>query len=305
MEIRVLEYFLAVARTQNISAAAQSLHLSQPTLSVQLRALEKELGKQLLIRGTKGSRKVTLTDEGRLLQKRGEEIISMVRKTENEIMYSDDMVSGDIYIGAGETDLVRLIARSAKSLQKKYPSICYHILSGNADFVMERLDQGLIDIAILYDSVDIARYDSLRIPLPDTWGVLMPADSDLAQKAAVTAADLADKPLILSQQKNQETDLKDWFGTDISSLNVAATYNLIYNGSLLADEGLGYAICLDKLINTRGSTLCFRPLSPALQATAYIVRKKHQIFSKAAEIFMKKLEDEIGAFCIKTDKQRL
>lgn len=293
MEIRVLEYFLAVAREQNISAAAQSLHLSQPTLSVQLRDLERELGKQLLVRGTKGSRKVTLTDEGRLLQKRAEEIVTLVRKTENEVMYSDDLISGDIYIGAGETDLVRLIARAAKALQQKYPNICYHILSGNADFVMERLDQGLIDIGILYDSVDIARYDSVRIPLPDVWGVLMPACDPLTRKSAVTAGDLADKPLILSQQKNQESDLRDWFGMDISALNVTATYNLIYNGSLFADEGLGYAVCLDKLINTQGGTLCFRPLDPPLQATAYIVRKKHQVFSKAAEIFTGELERQL------------
>ena len=182
MELRVLHYFLAVAREQSISKAAESLHLSQPTLSTQLKNMEEELGKQLMIRGTKGSRKIVLTDEGMLLRKRAEEILELVRKTENEIMLTDETIVGDVFIGTGETDTIRLIAKTAQEVKKNYPEIHYHISSGNARYVMEKLDKGLIDFGILYDSVDLTKYDSIQIPVKDSWGVLMRKDSSLADK---------------------------------------------------------------------------------------------------------------------------
>ena len=154
MELRVLQYFLAVAREQSISGAAESLHLSQPTLSTQLKAMEDELGKQLLIRGTKGSRKVTLTEEGMILRKRAEEILQLVKKTEDEITLSDETIVGDVYIGTGETDIVRLMARAAKKIQEQYPEIHYHISSGNAEYVLEYLDKGLIDFGLIYGTAD-------------------------------------------------------------------------------------------------------------------------------------------------------
>lgn len=287
MELRVLQYFLAVAREQSISRAAESLHLSQPTLSTQLKHLEEELGKTLMIRGTKGSRKIVLTEEGMILRKRAEEILVLVRKTENEITLSDDSVVGDVYIGAGETDMIRLVARTAQAMNEEYPDIHYHISSGNTAFVMEQLDKGLIDFGILYDSVDLSKYDSVKIPESDVWGVLMRRDAPLASKEVITPEDLWDKPLILSQQENQKSELAVWMRHDLSKLNVVATYNLIFNGSLFVDEGMGYAVCFDKLINVSGdSTLCFRPLSPELKAAPYLVWKKYQIFSKASEKFM-------------------
>ncbi len=287
MELRVLQYFLAVAREQSISRAAESLHLSQPTLSTQLKHLEEELGKTLMIRGTKGSRKIVLTEEGMILRKRAEEILDLVRKTENEITLSDDSVVGDVYIGAGETDMIRLVARTAQAMNEVYPDIHYHISSGNTAFVMEQLDKGLIDFGILYDSVDLSKYDSVKIPESDVWGVLMRRDAPLASKEVITPEDLWDKPLILSQQENQKSELAVWMRHDLSKLNVVATYNLIFNGSLFVDEGMGYAVCFDKLINVSGdSTLCFRPLSPELKAAPYLVWKKYQIFSKASEKFM-------------------
>ncbi|HJC91106.1 MAG TPA: LysR family transcriptional regulator [Candidatus Mediterraneibacter excrementigallinarum] len=287
MELRVLQYFLAVAREQSISRAAESLHLSQPTLSTQLKHLEEELGKTLMIRGTKGSRKIVLTEEGMILRKRAEEILDLVRKTENEITLSDDSVVGDVYIGAGETDMIRLVARTAQTMNEEYPDIHYHISSGNTAFVMEQLDKGLIDFGILYDSVDLSKYDSVKIPESDVWGVLMRRDAPLASKEVITPEDLWDKPLILSQQENQKSELAVWMRHDLSKLNVVATYNLIFNGSLFVDEGMGYAVCFDKLINVSGdSTLCFRPLSPELKAAPYLVWKKYQIFSKASEKFM-------------------
>lgn len=287
MELRVLQYFLAVAREQSISRAAESLHLSQPTLSTQLKHLEEELGKTLMIRGTKGSRKIVLTEEGMILRKRAEEILDLVRKTENEITLSDDSVVGDVYIGAGETDMIRLVARTAQAMNEEYPDIHYHISSGNTAFVMEQLDKGLIDFGILYDSVDLSKYDSVKIPESDVWGVLMRRDAPLASKEVIAPEDLWDKPLILSQQENQKSELAVWMRHDLSKLNVVATYNLIFNGSLFVDEGMGYAVCFDKLINVSGdSTLCFRPLSPELKAAPYLVWKKYQIFSKASEKFM-------------------
>lgn len=168
MELRVLQYFLAVAREQNISSAAESLHLSQPTLSTQLKALEEELGKQLLIRGTKGSRKVLLTEEGMLLRKRAEEILELVRMTEREISLSDEVIAGDVYIGTGESDMIRIFARAAKRIQEKYPDIHFHILSGNSAFVKEHLDRGLIDFGVVYSPVDTTVYSSIKVPIRDT-----------------------------------------------------------------------------------------------------------------------------------------
>ena len=295
MELRVLHYFLAVAREQSISKAAESLHLSQPTLSTQLKNMEEELGKQLMIRGTKGSRKIVLTDEGMLLRKRAEEILELVRKTENEIMLTDETIVGDVFIGTGETDTIRLIAKTAQEVQKNYPEIHYHISSGNARYVMEKLDKGLIDFGILYDSVDLTKYDSIQIPVKDSWGVLMRKDSSLADKEFISPEDLWDKPLIVSQQENQGGELSGWLKRDLSTLNVIATYNLLFSASLLVDEGMGYAICFDKIINPTGSNLCFRPLKPKLEATAYLVWKKYQMFSKAADKFLDFMQIQLSS----------
>lgn len=287
MEIRVLQYFLAVAREQSISAAAQSLHLSQPTLSTQLKALEQELGRQLLIRGTKGSRKVTLTEEGMILRKRAEEILTLVDRAQEEIVHGDGEVEGEVSIGAGETDTVRLFARAAGRLRRQHPGIRLRISSGNADFVLEQLDKGLIDFGLLFSEVDDHKYQSMAIPLQDTWGVLMRKDAPLAEKETISPQDLWDKPLILSHQRGG--GVLQWLGREPSQLSIVATYNLVYNASLLVDEGLGYALCFDKLINTQGSSLTFRPLAPPMLAEATVVWKKYQVFSKAARLFLEDL----------------
>lgn len=286
MELRVLRYFLAVAREQSISAAAESLHLTQPTLSTQLKALEEELGKQLLIRGSKGSRKVLLTEEGQILRKRAEEILSLVHRTEEEITCSEEVLVGDVYIGAGETDIVRLFARTATAIQKEHPDVHVHIFSGNADYVLENLDKGLIDFGLVFGEPDPQKYESLPISQRDSWGVLMRRDAPLAQKEAISPEDLWDKPLIVSHQRGDDNYLSRWMKREISRLNVVATYNLVYNASLLVDEGLGYALTFDGLINTEGSDLCFRPLAPQLEAPGSIVWKKYQVFSKPAAAFL-------------------
>ena len=288
MELRVLNYFLAVAREQSIVRAAQSLHLSQPTLSTQIKAMEEELGKQLIIRGTKGSRKITLTEEGMILRKRAEEILNLVQKAEREITLSDQVIVGDVYIGTGETDAVRFIAKAARELYKTYPGIHYHITSGNSEFVLDQLDKGLIDFGIIFGSVDKSKYNSIQLPYKDTWGVLMRKDSPLAEKTAVIPEDLWDKPLIISREYSAES----WIRRKLSELEIIATYNLLFNASLMVEEGLGYAIGFDKIINTSGnSNLCFRPLSPKREEGMSIVWKKYQVFSKASEKFMEKIKD--------------
>lgn len=292
MEIRVLKYFLTVTREQSINRAAESLHLSQPSLSTQIRNMEEELGKQLLIRGTKGTRKITLTEEGMILKKRAEEILNLIEKTENEISLSDNIIAGDVYIGAGETDAVRLLAKIAKEIQSNYPDIHYHISSGNAEFVLEQLDKGLIDFGLVFGNVDSKKYNALKLSSKNTWGVLMRKDSELSHKKYITPKDLYDKPLIISHQRNQGGDFSSWLNCNLEKLNIVATYNLLFNASLLVDEGLGYAIVLDKIINTGdNSNLCFRPLEPAVEAELSFIWKKYQVFSKAAEQFLIKLKE--------------
>ena len=240
-----------------------------------------------MIRGTKGSRKVTLTEEGMILRKRAEEILNLVQKAKREISFSDQVIMGDVHIGTGETDAVRLIAMAAKKLYKIYPGIHYHISSGNAEFVVEQLDKGLIDFGIVFGTVDHTKYNSIPLPYKDTWGILMRKDSPLAAKKTITPKDLWDKPLIISRQNDTDRPLAAWIGREISEIEIVATYNLLFNASLLVEEGLGYAVGFDKIINTSGnSNLCFRPLSPKREAGMSIIWKKYQVFSKACEKFM-------------------
>lgn len=298
MEIRVLQYFLAIAREQSIVRAAQSLHLSQPTLSTQIKNMEEELGKQLLIRGTKGSRKVTLTEEGMILRKRAEEILDLVKKTENEITLSDNIVIGDVYIGAGETDGMRLLAKAAGKLKNLYPGIHYHISSGNAVFVREHLDKGLIDFGIVFGKPDLTRYNALTLPFKDVWGVLMPKDAPLARKDTISPEDLWGQPLLISQQEANGGGLMQWMKRSISELDIVATYNLLFNASLLVEEGLGYAICFDQIINTSGnSRLCFRPLAPTIEIEMNMIWKKYQVFSKSAEKFLMMMQEDCSVWC--------
>lgn len=287
MELRVLQYFLAVAREQSISAAAETLHLSQPTLSRQLKDLEEELGKQLMVRG---SRRITLTEEGMLLRKRAEEILDLVHKTETEIIDSDETISGSVCIGSGETNAVRLLARASGTMRRLYPHVRFQISSGDACDVCESLDKGLIDFGILIGGTDYAYYDYMEIPARDSWGILMRRDDPLAQKESLCPEDLWTRPLILSRQTCDSSDILQWLQRTPEQLDLVATYNLVYNASLLVEEGLGYAFVLDKLINTSNSNLCFRPLKPSLDVGLYVVWKKYQLFSKPTEKFLEILK---------------
>ena len=290
MDIRVLQYFLTVAREESITRAAETLRMTQPPLSRQLKDLEAELGKQLLIRGSK---KVTLTEDGMLLRKRAEELVDLMEKTKAELASSNDNINGEVYIGGGETDAISLLAQTAGKLQEKYLLIHYHIYSGDAEIVTEKLDKGLIDFGLLVGPVDVSKYEYMRLPISDIWGVLMRKDSPLAGKETICAQDLWDKPLIVSHQTSISGDMMAWLQRDVSKLNIVMTYDLIFNASLFVKKGIGYAIALDKIINTTGdSELCFRPLSPTVEAGLCIVWKKYQVFSRASKEFLRLLKNE-------------
>lgn len=292
MELRVLQYFLAVTREQSISGAAESLYLSQPTLSRQLKELEEELGKQLFIRG---SRRVTLTEEGMILRKRAEEIMELVKKAEDEITQSDEIIMGDITVGTGETDGLRFLTRAARSLQIDYPLIHLNLISGDSTTVLENLDRGLIDFGIIFGEVDSSKYEYIQIPHKDVWGVMMRRDSPLAEKREITAGDLIDKPLIISRQAFQNADFQDFFPCGRETLNIVATYNLLFNAALMVEAGMGYAVCLDKLASTmETSGLCFRPLAGSRGAGLNIAWKKYQVFSKAAQKFLERLQESFS-----------
>lgn len=291
VEIRVLRYFLAVAREENVSRAAEALHLSQPTLSRQLMDLEAELGKQLFIRG---SRRITLTEDGILLRKRASEIVELVEKTESEFREGDEPLSGEVYIGGGETEGMRLIGQVARELQAFCPRVRYHLFSGNIDDLSQQLEQGLLDFMLMPEPGDLKKYDCIKLPYADSWGVLLRRDHPLAQRAFIRAEDLWEEPLILSRQQMGRDRVATWFRRDYDRLNIVATYNLIYNASLLVAEGVGCALCLDGLVRTTDSDeLCFRPIQPRLDAALYLVWKKHQVFSKAAGRFFSMLRERI------------
>lgn len=291
MEFRVLQYFLAIAREETISGAAEHLHITQPTLSRQMKELEEELGKQLFLRG---NRKITLTEDGMFLRNRAEEIVNLVEKTESDLMLSDTSISGDIYIGSGETEGMRLIAKVIQKCQKEYPDIKFHLFSGNAQDVADRIEKGLLDFGIFVEPADVSKYDFFKLPVKDVWGLLMRKDSPLAKQDVITANDLKDIPLICSHQDMVKNEISGWMNSDFDQLNVVATYNLIYNASLVVEEGNIYALTLDRLINTTGdSQLCFRPLEPKLEVGLTLAWKKYQIFSRAADYFLKTLREEL------------
>ena len=294
MEIRLLKYFLAVAREENISKAAEVLHITQPTLSRQLMDLESELKTKLLIR-SKRNKKILLTDDGKLLKARAQEIVDLANKTESEFLFDEKNIAGDIYIGSGETDAMRVIARAIKELSKTYPNIKYNLYSGNGEDVKEKLDRGLLDFGIFIEPIDKKEYGFIQLKEKDKWGLLMRKDSFLSEKEYILPKDLKDIPILTSRQYLVKNLISGWLGFDFENLNIIGTYNLLYNASIMVDEGFGYALCIDKLINLTGkSSLCFKPLKPSLEAGILIAWKKSQPLSKCAKIFLEKLQTNIN-----------
>ena len=295
MEIRVLRYFLAVAREGSITKAANYLHLTQPTLSRQLQDLERKLGQKLLLRS---QHSVSLTSEGHILRQRAEEIIDMVDKTEQEFHSIKDVIAGTVYIGSGESHTIKFITDIIKDIQKQYSEIKFDLVSGNAEDLIEKLDKGLLDFAVLIEPINISKFDYMTLPEKDRWGVIMKKDSPLAKLDNIKYDDLKDLPLIFSKQVQRQnpsdSDFMKWFNGSFDNFNIAATYNLIYNAGLMAESGVGYVVGLDNLLNTmNNSNLTFRPLYPTLESALNIVWKKGQIFSPASKVFLEKLKDRI------------
>jgi DNA-binding transcriptional LysR family regulator len=287
MEIRTLRYFLAVAREENMSRAAELLHVTQPTLSKALRSLEEELGKKLFERH---SFSISLTDEGVLLRDRAEDLVTMADKIEREFLTLDDIAGGDLYLGLGESYQIRYLARAIRSLKNLYPKINYHITSGDTEQVTEKLDKGLLDFAVLCDTPDARKYNYIEFPEADIWGVVMPADCKLAKKKTVRADDLVGLPLFCSQQ-SWKNDIPRWAGERMNELILEGSFRLSYNSSLFVMEGLGYLLTFDNLINTsEESRLAFRPLSPKLETKLFLIWNKYQTFTPIAERFLEQIQ---------------
>ena len=292
MELRVLRYFLEVAREENVTHAAQRLHVSQPTLSRQIKDLEDELGKKLF---TRSNYSIKLTEEGMLLRKRAEDILEMADKTLEEFKSLDEINGGDIHIGCAESNGIAHVIRVIKSLQKKYPHIRYHFYSSGTDAVSERLDRGLLDVAVIIQEVDLSKYNYLKVPSSDRWGLIMRKDSPLAEHSCIHLNDLMNIPLILSRQAMRE-EMPRWFGETQDKLNIVATYDLLFNTSVMVREGFGYVLGFDGLVNTGpDSDICFRPLEPALESPMYIIWKKYQMFTPVASLLLEELKRNFGS----------
>ena len=292
MEIRTLRYFLAVAREENMTRAAEQLHVTQPTLSKTLKALEDELGKKLF---TRHSFSIRLTDEGVLLRNRAEDLVSMADKIAREFVTLDDIAGGDIYLGLAESYQIRTLARAIKEFQRQYPELHYHITSGDTEQVTEKLDKGLLDFAVLAETPDNTKYEALIFPHADVWGLVFPADDPLKKKKTITVDDLIGLPLFCSEQ-SWRNDIPRWCGDRMKELRLEGSFRLSYNGSMFAREGLGYLLTFDRLIDTStDSGLVFRPLSPTLENKLYLVWKKYQALSPIAERFLKHLQTSFAS----------
>lgn len=288
MEIRTLRYFLAVAREENMSRAADLLHITQPALSKQLKNLEEELGKKLFVRH---SFSISLTDEGVLLRNRAEDLVSMADKIEQEFLTLDDITGGDIYFGLAESYQIRYLAREIHKFQQRYPAMQYHILSGDTEQVTEKLDKGLLDFAVICESPDTGKYDYLVFPEADLFGAAFPASSPLAAKDSLTVSDLIDKPLLCSDQ-SWTNDIRPWAGRDFDKLKQSGSFRLAYNGAMFAREGLGYLLTFSNLVDTsEKSGLVFRPLYPSLEIKLYLIWNKYQTFTPIAEQFLNQIRD--------------
>lgn len=291
MEIRVLRYFLEIAREGNMTRAAETLHVTQPTLSRQIKDLEQELRKKLFIRG---SSSVSLTDEGMLLRKRAEDILNMVDKTASEFNSLDEILGGDIEIGCAESDLIKYLAKTIKEFKKTYPLLRYHITSGGTTQMIEQLDKGLLDFAFIVEPPNLDRYNYIEVPGTDEWGLIIPSNHVLALKKEIEFKDLLGLELICSKQ-GIKNDISRWCGEKLDQLNFSGTINLVYNGGICVKEGLGCLLSFNHLINTSEENgLCFRPLFPTLKTKMYIIWKKYQIFTPIAQRLLSMLKQDYG-----------
>lgn len=292
MELRVLKYFLEAARQGNITKAAESLNVTQPTMSRQIKDLEWELGEKLFERTNYA---IKLTPAGQLLRERAEDILEMADKTLSEFKaLKEDEISGDIAIACAESKNISFLAKCINQLKITHPKIRFHLYAGDSERVLEKLDKGLFDFAVIVENVDLEKYNQLTVHAVDRWGVIMRKDSELAGKDFIEPADLIGKPIMVSRQ-SLGADLPRWLGDETEKLNVVASLDLTYNGSVLAKEGVGYLLTFEGLVNTGSeSDLCFKPLMPELTTSMYVIWRKHQNFTRAGEIFLEELKTVLG-----------
>ncbi|MCI7685307.1 MAG: LysR family transcriptional regulator [Clostridiales bacterium] len=286
MEIKNLRYFLAVAREENMSKAAEQLHVSQPTLSKTLKALEEELGKKLFIRH---SFSISLTDEGMLLRDRAQDLVAMSDKIEQEFSSLDDITGGDIYFGLAESYQIRYLAREIYKLKEKYPNFTYHITSGDTEQVTEKLDKGILDFAVLCETPDSNKYEYVKFPEADVWGAIISSSHPLAKKKSIHVSDLIGQPLFVSEQ-SWNNEIKTWAKERFPKLKLEGSFRLSYNGSVFARENLGILLTFKDLINTEGTDMVFRPLSPELKSELYLIWNKYQAFTPIAEKFLEQIK---------------
>lgn len=292
MEIRTLRYFLTVAREENMTRAAEILHVTQPTLSKQLKSLEEELGKKLF---TRHSFSIRLTDEGVLLRNRAESLVQMADKIEQEFITLDDISGGELFLGLAESWQIRYLARVIKEFKEQYPNLHYHITSGDTEQIADKLDKGILDFLVLAELPDSRKYEYIEFPESDAWGLVVPREDILASKQFVTIGDLKGLPLFCSDQA-WNNDIRKWAGNDFSSLRLEGSFHLVYNGSVFAKEGLGYLLTFDKLVDTsEDSGLVYIPLNPRLETKLYIAWNRYQIFTPIAERFLCKLRESFAS----------
>ena len=284
MEIRTLRYFLAVAREENMTRAAETLHVTQPTLSKTLKALEEELGKKLF---TRKSFSIRLTDEGMLLRDRAEDLVAMADKIEQEFVSLDDITGGDLYFGLAESYQIRYLAREIRKFKTAYPGLNYHITSGDTEQVTEKLDKGLLDFAVICSEIpDTRKYNYITFPDTDIWGAVMAVSHPLARKKVITVDDLIGVPLFCSEQ-SWEREINEWAGERYGELHLEGSFRLSYNGSMFALEGLGILLTFEHLVGcSEGSGLVFRPLYPVKESSFYLIWGKYQVLTPIAERFL-------------------
>lgn len=280
MELRVLNYFLAIAREENITKAAQILHLTQPTLSRQMIQLEEELGVKLFVRS---NHKIILTEEGLLLKRRAQELLALADKTKREFIQKETSLSGEIMIGSGEFLSTKVLAEMMVAFRKKHPLMQYRIYSGNADNIQDYIGRGLLDVGVMGEPIDIGKYDFLSMPVKEKWGVLVREDSELARKEQIQVRDLLGIPLVMAS-RDFKGELGGWFGNLYNKLEVAAVGNLLYNEAMLVNEGIGAVLCIQ--LNCHYDNLRFIPLYPEIESRTALVWKKDSIFSPATTAFI-------------------
>lgn len=292
MELIQMKYFLAVAREESISRAADFLYITQPSLTRQIQNMEKEIGQPLFVRG----KKMRLTEAGQLLRRRAEEILALYEKTERELLHPQENVGGDVYLGGGETRAMHILLRAAQKMRTQYPDIRLHIHSGDIADVCEHVDKGLLDFGLVIEPADLTKYESLRLPFTERWGLILSKRHPLAEKKEIAPEDLRGVRLIQSRHSLPKSNVTEWYKSVAQDIEIVATYNLVYNAALMAEAEIGCVLCIDGLINTTGeSKVCFRPLSPPVTAHVDVIWKKYQIFSRAAQIFLQFLREELSA----------